>query len=46
MGGAQVVQQFGFLVLWFLVGSICLLSAWWFRKIDKAGRLLQKQPSI
>lgn len=46
MGGAQVVQHLGFQVLWFIVGAVCLLSAWWFRDLDKAGRILQKQTRI
>lgn len=46
MGGAQVVQHLGFLVLWFIVGAVCLIAAWWFRQLDKADRLMQKKTRI
>ncbi len=35
MGGAQVAEQLGFTVLWWIVGAICLLASFAFWKLHK-----------
>lgn len=43
MGGAQVVQQGGFMLLWYITGGICLGAAWWFRVLDKKNKKINLQ---
>jgi predicted MFS family arabinose efflux permease len=35
MGGAQLVQHFGFMVLWWVVGGVCIIASLAFWKLHQ-----------